>query len=134
MLLAGWNRPSSSIRRTDSWVARKRTLSQPRASYPIDTRNPAPPGARFSVPGSLAPCHRGSLYLHDDDTADHRLASAAVLRAQAQLALSHGVADAADRRALTLALADDFAARYQGELAIDALALWVATAGISPAS
>jgi hypothetical protein len=52
------------------------------------------------------------LCVHAAEEADHRLASVAVLRAQAQLARYYALADPGDRLALTAALADDFAARY----------------------
>jgi len=57
------------------------------------------------------------VYVHGADTADHRLASAAVLRSQAQLARYYGLGDPGDRHTLAAALADDFAARYQDALA-----------------
>jgi len=83
---------------------------------------------REQMQQALAPClgdavalgvRTGKLivYLHGADTADHRLASTAVLQAHAQLAVYYGLADVADRHALAAALADDFAARYQDELA-----------------
>jgi hypothetical protein len=56
------------------------------------------------------------VYPHAPALPDHRLASAAVLRAQAQLAGYYGLADLGDRRALAAVLADDFAARYQDAL------------------
>ena len=52
------------------------------------------------------------VYVYGAEAADHRLASAAVLRAQAHLARYYELADPADRLALAAALADDFAARY----------------------
>jgi hypothetical protein len=69
-------------------------------------------------PGVALHVRTGKLivYLSAPDLTDHRLASAAVLRAQALLARHYGLADAGDRRALAVALADDFAARYRDEL------------------
>ena len=64
------------------------------------------------------------VYLHSAGEADYHLASAAVLRAQAQLARYYGlgdVSDVADRRALAAALTDDFAARYVYALASEAV-------------
>jgi hypothetical protein len=56
------------------------------------------------------------VYLSAPDVPDHRLASAAVLRAQALLARHYNLADLGDRLALAAALADDFAARYREAL------------------
>jgi len=57
------------------------------------------------------------VYVQGVNAADHRLASAAVLRAQALLARHYDLADASDGRGLAAALADDFAARYGEALA-----------------
>jgi hypothetical protein len=85
-------------------------------------------GVREAMQRALADClepgvalhvRTGKLivYLSAPDVPDQRLASAAVLRAQALLARHYGLADAGDRLALAAALADDFAARYRDELA-----------------
>ena len=65
-------------------------------------------------PGVALGVRTGKLlvYLSAPDVPDHRLASAAVLRAQALLTRHYTLADPGDRRALAVALADDFAARY----------------------
>ena len=70
-------------------------------------------------PGVVLGVRTGKLivFLSAPDLTDHRLASAAVLRAQALLARHYGLADVADRRALAVALADDFAARFVYALA-----------------
>ena len=70
-------------------------------------------------PGVALHVRTGKLivYLSAPDLLDHRLASAAVLRAQALLVPHYGLADVGDRLALAAALADDFAARYQEALA-----------------
>jgi hypothetical protein len=57
------------------------------------------------------------VYLSAPDLPDHRLASAAVLRAQALLARYYALADLGDRLALAAVLADDFVARYREALA-----------------
>jgi hypothetical protein len=69
-------------------------------------------------PGVALSVRTGRLivYLSAPDLLDHRLASAAVLRAQALLARHYGLADLGDRLALAAALADDFAARYREAL------------------
>ena len=69
-------------------------------------------------PGVALSVRTGRLivYLSAPDLLDHRLASAAVLRAQALLARHYNLADLGDRLALAAALADDFAARYREAL------------------
>ena len=69
-------------------------------------------------PGVALQVRTGKLivYLSAPDVPDHRLASAAVLRAQALLARHYNLADLGDRLALAAALADDFAARYREAL------------------
>ena len=74
-------------------------------------------------PGVTLSVRTGKLivFLSAPDVPDHRLASAAVLRAQALLARQYGLEDVTDRRALAVALADDFAARFVYALASAAL-------------
>jgi len=57
------------------------------------------------------------VYLNRNEIPDHRLASAAVRRVQSRLARHYSLDDTGNTRVLAAALADDFAGRYQDELA-----------------
>jgi cytosine/adenosine deaminase-related metal-dependent hydrolase len=58
-----------------------------------------------------------AIYLNGQDIPDRHVSSAAVIRSQTRLAQHYGLEDTRDARALAAALADDFAGRYQDELA-----------------